>query len=261
MDAPDARLAHRLAIVRGVAALAVVVAGAHLGRIEPEGLGDGVEGVLDDHHALGPAEAAEGRVGCGVGAADPADDPQRGHEVGVVDVEQRPIHHRPRQVDHPAPVAVQGGVEGEQPALVVEARGPLAAEGVAVAGAQGVDVALEAQLDRSARVVDAQGRQGRPGINPDIEYRKSFVAALIPGFVQAPHQSRNIGLEHAHPGNDQDQPRVKGPHLLDGQNAVTGYQQEPADHYSPLLPYDLICQDPSRYRCHIYQHGIPAIER
>ena len=61
--------------------------------------------------ALRPAEAAEGRVRRQVGPADGAGDLDVRDEVGVLGVEQRPLHDGERQVGREAAVGVEVGLE------------------------------------------------------------------------------------------------------------------------------------------------------
>ncbi len=68
-------------------------------RVQAARAGDVVQHGLDDHHALGRAEAAERRIGHGVGLAAMRNELQVLEEIRVVDVAHRPIVHGGGQVE------------------------------------------------------------------------------------------------------------------------------------------------------------------
>ena len=143
-----ARVAHRLAVGRRLA-LDVEVAAPQVRRVEPEQRRAAAEDVLDHQHPLRPAEAAERGLRGLVGAGDPPVQEDVRDPVGVVDVAQRPRQHRLAEVEAPAAVGGEGGLERQQPALVVEADPPLGVEPVALAGHRHVLRAAEPQPHRS----------------------------------------------------------------------------------------------------------------
>jgi len=90
--------------VMGGLALAVEIALADLVRADRQPLRGLREDVLDRHHRLRPAEAAERGLRGLVRPAHAAGRLEVRHEVGVVAVEERPPHDRLRQVEAPPSV-------------------------------------------------------------------------------------------------------------------------------------------------------------
>ena len=101
---------------------AVEVRAPDVERIAAERARDLVEHVLDREHALRPAEAAERRVGDGVGPAAVAVQRDVGQPVRVVDVEHRAVVDRARQVRREAAARREHEVEPEDPALARRSR-------------------------------------------------------------------------------------------------------------------------------------------
>ena len=114
--------------VRRLLAVDVEAAPTHLARVEPDQRRTASDDVLDDQHALRAAEASERRLGGLVRVGHAAVEAYVRQPVGVVDVAQRPGQDRLGQVQAPPAVGGEGRVEGEQPALGVEARAPLGVE-------------------------------------------------------------------------------------------------------------------------------------
>ena len=140
---------HRLAVRRGLA-LDVEVAPAQVGGVDAEQRRAPAEDVLDHQHPLRSAEPAERGLRGLVGLRDPAVHPDVRDPVGVVDVAQRPGQHRLAQVEAPAAVGGERGVERLQPAVVVEPDPPLRMEAVPLAGHRHVLRAGQPQPDRTA---------------------------------------------------------------------------------------------------------------
>ena len=155
-DARALGVPDRLA-VRRLLALDVEVAAAQLEGVDPEQRRTAAEDVLDHQHPLGSAEAAEGGLRRLVGLRDAAVDARVGDPVGVVDVADRPGQHRLGEVEAPATVGGEGGVERQQAAVVVEADPPGRVEAVPLAGQGDVLRAGEPYPDRPA----GQGRAER----------------------------------------------------------------------------------------------------
>ena len=101
---------HRLAVRRRLA-IDVEVAAAQLHRVEPEQGRTPAEDVLDHDHPLRSAEPPERGLRGLVGLRDPAGDPDVGDPVGVVDVAQGAGQHRFGEVEAPATVGRQRGLE------------------------------------------------------------------------------------------------------------------------------------------------------
>ncbi len=127
-----------------------------------------VEHPLDPHHALRPAEAAEGGGGLGVGLPAVALDPHMVEQIGVVGMQHRPVRHRQRQVLRPAAAGVLHELDAEKPALGIRPGAVVDAEVVALAGHHHVVVAVVAHLGRPP------GRRGPP--------RRRTRRARCPGF-------------------------------------------------------------------------------
>jgi hypothetical protein len=99
-----------LAVRRGLA-LDVEVATAQLGRVEPQRRRAAADDVLDHEHPLRAAEAAERGLRGLVGLRDPAVHEHVGDPVGVLDVAQRPGEDGLGEVEAPAAVGGQRGLE------------------------------------------------------------------------------------------------------------------------------------------------------
>ena len=95
-----------LVVVGDVAfGLAVVVGLAHGQRVERQVAGDMVHHLFDGDHALWPAEAAIGGIGCGVGLAAVTMHGGIAQVVGVVGVEHGAVDDRAGQVRRVTAVA------------------------------------------------------------------------------------------------------------------------------------------------------------
>ncbi len=169
--------------VRGGLALArpVEVAFPQLPRVQAELRRAAAQDVLDHQHALGSAEAAEGGVGDRVGPGDAAGDAGVGDPVRVVDVAQRPGQDRLGQVQAPAAVRGQRGVEGLDAALGVEADPPGGVEPVPLAGHGQVLGPVEPEPHRTAGQLGAERGHGREAV------RLHLLAAEAAAHPQALH--------------------------------------------------------------------------
>lgn len=167
--------------VRRRLALLVEVALPQLHRIEAEQRRAPAHDVFDDQHALRSAEAAEGGVGDLVGLGDATGDARVGNPVRVVDVAQRTGHHGLGEVQAPAAVPGQGGVQGTDPAVGVEADLPLGVEAVALAGHGQVLGPVEPYPDRPAGQLGAESGDGREPV------RLHFLAAEAAAHPQTLH--------------------------------------------------------------------------
>jgi hypothetical protein len=95
----DERVLDHLSVGRHVAFIpAIEIRTPHLQRIQPQGAGDLIEYLLDHHHALWSAEAAEGGIRHGVGLAAVRDDLHMLEKIGVVHVHERPVVDRSGQI-------------------------------------------------------------------------------------------------------------------------------------------------------------------
>ena len=134
---------HRLAVWGGVS-FAVEIAPTQLFRCQSQQRRAAAEDVLDHDHPLRTAEAAERGVGGLVGFGDPTVDPDVRNPVRIVDMAQCPGQHRLGQVETPAAIGGQGGLESHESAVVVEADPPLGVEAVPLARHREVLGAAEA---------------------------------------------------------------------------------------------------------------------
>ena len=185
---------HRLAVRRGLA-VDVEVAAAQVDRVDPEQRRAAAEDVLDHEHPLRPAEPAERGLRGLVGLRDPAVHPDVRDPVGVVDVAQRPGQHRLGQVEAPAAVGGERGVERLQPAVVVEADPPLGVEAVPLAGHRHVLRAGQPQPHRAAGERRAERRdRGEP-------VRLHLLAAEAAAHPQALHGDL-VAVQAEHVGDD-----------------------------------------------------------
>ena len=187
-------VADRLAVRRRLA-LDVEVAAAQVDRVDPEQRGAPAEDVLDHQHPLRPAEATERRLRGLVGARDPAVEEDVRDPVGVVDVAERPGEHRLAQVEAPAAVGGEGGLERLQPAVVVEADPPLRVEPVALAGHRHVVGAAEPQPDRPP------GERGPESGDRGEAVRLHLLAAEPAAHPQALHGDVVV-VQPEHVGDD-----------------------------------------------------------
>ena len=142
-----------LAIGRLVPPLGIEVERPHLYGIASEMARDAVERVLHDHDTLRPAEAAEGRVRLLVGAAGIADGAEVRDPVGIVGMGERARHDPRREIEAPAGIGREHGVERPHSALVVEAHRIAIVETVPLAGRHHVDLARQPELHRPAGMV------------------------------------------------------------------------------------------------------------
>ncbi len=160
---------------------AVEVALPQLHGVEAEQRRAPAHDVLDHQHALGAAEAAEGGVGDLVGPGDAAGDAGVRDPVGVVDVAERAGDHRLGQVQAPAAVRGQGGVQGLDAPVGVEADPPRGVEAVALAGHGQVLGPVEPDPDRSAGQPGAERGDGREAV------RLHLLAAEAAAHAEALH--------------------------------------------------------------------------
>ena len=144
---------------------AVEVGAPHFQRVAPQVAGDGVEDVLDGDGALRAAKAAEGGVALGVGLAAVAVHGYIGQPVGVVEVAQRPRHHRARQIGRVPGPRHHRDLGAQHPSLVIKAHFVFVPEAVAPPGDQEVVIAVQPQLDGPpqprGRYRGHTGEQGR----------------------------------------------------------------------------------------------------
>jgi hypothetical protein len=82
----------------GLASAVVEVALAHHFRRQPEPARDAVDDLLDDNHALRSTKATERGVRSHVGLCHPPAEMHRRDVVGVVEVEERAVVDRRREV-------------------------------------------------------------------------------------------------------------------------------------------------------------------
>jgi len=116
----DDVVADDLAVGRDVVRVgAVEVQAAHVHRVLAQRARDRVEDVLDRDRALRPAEAAERGVALRVGLARVAVHRHIGQPVGVVEVAQRPRHHRARQIGRVAGARDHADLGAQHLAVVV----------------------------------------------------------------------------------------------------------------------------------------------
>ena len=142
-----------LAVGRLVPPLGIEVERPHLDGIAAEMECDTVERILHDHHTLRPAEAAEGGVRLLVGAAGIADGAEVRDPVGVVGMGERARHDPRREIEAPAGIGRQHGVERPHATLVVEAHRVAIVETVTLAGRHHVDLTRQPELHRPAGMV------------------------------------------------------------------------------------------------------------
>ena len=185
---------HRLAVRRGLA-VDVEVAPAQVDRVDPEQRRAPAQDVLDHEHPLRSAEAAERGLRGLVGAGDAAVEPDVRDPVGVVDVAQRARQHRLAEVEAPAAVGGERGLERLQPAVVVEADPPLGVEAVPLAGHRHVVGAAEPQPDRTPGERRAERRDGREAVGLHL------LAAEPAAHPQALHGDVVV-VEAEHVGDD-----------------------------------------------------------
>ena len=162
----DAVVADVLVVVRavGLARAVIKVALAHDLRRQAELARDAVDDLLDDDHALRPAETAERRVRRYVGLSHPAAEIHRRDVVGVVEVEQRAVVDRRGQVQRPAAVRHQRHLRGEQAAVAVITNRKAGMKRMPFAGQLHVEVAVELHAHRPARLDRRQRHQRRPTV-------------------------------------------------------------------------------------------------
>jgi hypothetical protein len=108
------------------------------------------------------SSSTEGGVGYPVGLAAQAAQGDRIQVIGVVDVADRPVIHRPRQVRRKAAVGGHFQAQPEQQAGGVEGGFPAVLEGVALAGGHHVVIPIQAQLDRPLGARRQQRREAGP---------------------------------------------------------------------------------------------------
>mmetsp|Transcript_3838 Transcript_3838/g.10875 ORF Transcript_3838/g.10875 Transcript_3838/m.10875 type:complete len:335 (-) Transcript_3838:1309-2313(-) len=120
-------------------------------------LGHAVNDLLDDHHPLRAAEATEGGVAGLVGLAQVAHHARIGDFVAVIDVQEGAVHDGAAQVQCVASIVVQVGVQRHQLALVREANLVGCQEGVTLAHALHVLVAVIDEAHRPSGVVGGDG--------------------------------------------------------------------------------------------------------
>ena len=130
-----------------------------------------VDHQLDGKHALRTAEAAERRVGHGVGLAAEAVQRDVRQPVRVVAVEDRAIVDRAGEIGGKAAARGEREIEAEDAPVVIEADVVDIGERVALAGGAHVVVAIEAQLGRAARLARDDRRDAR------VERHLRFLAA------------------------------------------------------------------------------------
>ena len=170
-----------------------------------------VEGRLDHEDALRGAEAAEGGEGREVRAAHAPGDPEVGNMVGARRVKERPGEDGRGEVAAGPRVLVVVGLEGEYPALGVQAEAVIARVGMALAGPVHVLAALQVDLHRPPRARGAEGGEGgplrglvflaaeasaqAPGLHLDVVHRQPQDAGY-----RALHSGRSLGAgEHEEP--------------------------------------------------------------
>ncbi|MDH6574184.1 hypothetical protein M2160_009291 [Streptomyces sp. SAI-117] len=137
--------------------------------------------VLDDQHSLRATETAEGGVGDGVRFGDAAGHSGVGDPVGVVDVTQGAGKDRLGQIQAPAAVRGQGGVQSLDTAVRVEADLPRRVESVALAGHGEVLGPVEPEPDRAAGQLGAERGDGSEAV------RLHLLAAEATTHPQALH--------------------------------------------------------------------------
>ena len=195
---PDRRdalgVADRLPVGRCLAG-PVEVALAQVHRVQTEQRRAAAEDVLDHQHALGAAEAAEGGVRGLVCLGDAAVHPDVGDPVGVVDVAQRARQDRLREVEAPAAVSGQGGVQGEDASVLVEADPPVGVEPVPLARHGQVLRAVQPQPDRAPGERRTQRGDRRKPV------RLHLLAAEAAAHAQALHRDVVV-VPAQHVGHD-----------------------------------------------------------
>ena len=129
----------------------VEVAAPQLAGVDPERGRAAAQDVLDDDHALRPAEAAERGLRRLVGLRDPAVHLDVRDPVGVVDVAQRPGQHRLGQVEAPAAVGGQRGAQRAEPPSASNPTSQRREERVPLAGHRDVLGAVQPQAAPGAR--------------------------------------------------------------------------------------------------------------
>ena len=103
-DRLEAVVPDLLAVMRrvGLAFAAIQISLAHHLRRQAEPPRNAVKNFLDDQHALRPAEPAKGRVRRQIGLGHLPAEFHRRDVIGVVQMEQRAVRHRLRQIHAPS---------------------------------------------------------------------------------------------------------------------------------------------------------------
>ena len=191
---PDRRhplgVLHELTVRRALTG-PVEVAAAQLERIDAESRGDPAEDVLDEEHALRPAEAAVGGVRLLVRLRDAPVGVHVRNPVGVVEVAERAAQHRLRQVDRPAAVGGEHRVERLQHAVLVEADLPADVERMPLAGHREVLRAVQSHPHRAPGELGAERGDGREAV------RLHLLAAEAAAHAQALHGDL-VGVDAEH---------------------------------------------------------------
>ena len=166
---------------------AVVIAPAHIERIQVQGARDLVDDLLDHEHALRAAKAAKRGVRHGVRLAAMRDEFKMLDEIGVVDVTDCAIVDRPGQVRGVAAARGKHQRQRNDAPARIEAHIVIADKIVALAGDQHVGVAIQAQLHRPLCFARQHGR-GRGD-----QRGLAFLAAEAAAHAPALHDDRVRG--------------------------------------------------------------------
>ena len=125
-------------------------------------MGDGLNHLFCDQHALGPTEATKRGVGHRVGATAIGSDSNGRIEVRVVGVEHGSIIDRIRKIPREPTAGGQVNIGCQDAPFIIKTDMPAPFKFMALAGHQHVIVTIEAALHCSACFYSCQRGQGRP---------------------------------------------------------------------------------------------------
>ena len=203
----------RHAVMRDIARrIAIQVALAHVERVQAQRVRDIAEDGLDRDHALRSAEAAERRVGLGMGAAAQRLDVDIRQEIGVVRMKDRTVVDRPGQVRAETALAGHHQLQPGEQAIGLETDGIAVQVVVPLAGDHEVVVAIQAHLHRVPGLVRGQGGPDRdvPGLRLFAPEAAAHAPALdLDGVLRQAQRMRDPVLDFSRVlAGDVDEPAV-----------------------------------------------------